>query len=273
MFLDGSDQGAIDFFRAELDKREQLAKERKELMVSMYNNVMSQSSNKKLTFDEFKDKHQKTALFSKRLIQQTFAVKTLQKIVAVNDYDGIDSAFSLYTLMKQERDITGVKFNVDSQTDNILQSSASKSLSSEETEQLAAIQARKAQLLKKVNGEDYQRLKELIEITNGQQLGEVADLDSKGLNRLLDIFHDMTYTDASQQIAALAVDDEPSKTKKATKGSKSKKAKNTSQSSTHKTQSLDDFTKTIQESNESTKTDWFQEFINKREQYLDESIA
>ena len=67
----------------------------------------------------------------------------------------------------------------------------------------------------------------------------------------------MTYTDASQQIAALALDDEPSTTKKSSKGSKSKKATNSSQSSIHQIQSLNDFTKTIKESNEQTKTDWF----------------
>lgn len=52
LFLDGSDQGAIDFFRAELAKRESRAKERKELMVSMYDNVMSTSTSadKKLSF-------------------------------------------------------------------------------------------------------------------------------------------------------------------------------------------------------------------------------
>jgi hypothetical protein len=51
MFLDGSDKGAIDFFRAELDKREKLARERKDLMVTMYDNLMSQSSKKELTFE------------------------------------------------------------------------------------------------------------------------------------------------------------------------------------------------------------------------------
>lgn len=57
MFLDGSDKGAIDFFRAELDKREKLARERKDLMVTMYDNLMSQSSKKELTFEQFKEKH------------------------------------------------------------------------------------------------------------------------------------------------------------------------------------------------------------------------
>jgi len=52
-----------------------------------------------------------------------------------------------------------------------------------------------------VNGEDYQRLKELVEITAGQSLGEVADLDPKGLDRLLNMFHDMTFGEANSYMA------------------------------------------------------------------------
>lgn len=129
--------------------------------------------------------------------------------------------------MKQERDLTGVGFIVDSNSEDILQSKNSKQLSPEENAQLEAIVSRKAQLLKKVSSEDYQRLKELIEITKGQQLSEVSDLDSKGLDRLLNIFHDMTYIDASQQIAAVVSSEEDelvtSKKSAAKKGAKSMK--------------------------------------------------
>jgi len=69
-------------------------------------------------------------------------VSTLSKIVKSNDYDGIDSAFNLYTLMKQERDLTGVKFIVDSNTDQVLTNI--KNLTHAESAQLEAIQARKS---------------------------------------------------------------------------------------------------------------------------------
>ena len=51
MFLDRSDQAAIDFFRTELTKREDKALERKNLMVALYDNVMDSKSGKKLSFD------------------------------------------------------------------------------------------------------------------------------------------------------------------------------------------------------------------------------
>ena len=100
LFLDGNDQGAIDYFRSELAKRENMAKERKDLIVALYDNVMATSDDQKLTFDQFKGKHQASALFTKRLLQQAFAVSTLDKIVRGNDYDGIDNAFNLYMVLQ-----------------------------------------------------------------------------------------------------------------------------------------------------------------------------
>ena len=99
LFLDGNDQGAIEFFRSELGKRELRAKERKDLMVALYDNVMDDKTKKKLNFAQFKQRHQESALFTKSLMQQTFAVSTLSKIVKLNDYDGIDAAFNLYMVL------------------------------------------------------------------------------------------------------------------------------------------------------------------------------
>lgn len=61
LFLDGQDQGAIDFLRAELTKREDRAKDRKDLMVALYDSVMASGEDgedSKMTFAEFKKKHE-----------------------------------------------------------------------------------------------------------------------------------------------------------------------------------------------------------------------
>ena len=79
--MEGSDKGAIDFLRSEIDRREGRARERKELLVAMYDSTLKEQNNKKLSFKQFKERHQKSALFSKRLIAQSYAVKTLKKIV------------------------------------------------------------------------------------------------------------------------------------------------------------------------------------------------
>ena len=139
LFLDGNEQGAIDYFKAELEKREKKAKDRKDLIVELYNNVMSKSGDQKLTFAEFKEKHEDSALFTKRLMQQAFAVRTLDSIVRSNDYEGIDNAFNLYMVLQQEHDLsrTSIKLN-----------KAGK-------EQLKQVRQRRADLTKLVHAEDY----------------------------------------------------------------------------------------------------------------------
>ena len=67
-------------------------------MVALFDNVMP--ADRELSFEEFKEKHQKSALFSRRVVAQAYAVSTLQKIVKNNDYDGIDNAFNLYMVMR-----------------------------------------------------------------------------------------------------------------------------------------------------------------------------
>lgn len=67
-------------------------------MVALYDNVASDK--KALSFKEFKEKHKKSALFTRRLVKQSFIVGNLQKIVRGNDYDGIDNAFNLYMVMR-----------------------------------------------------------------------------------------------------------------------------------------------------------------------------
>ena len=63
MFLEGSNQAAVDFFRRELNKREGKAKEHKDLMVALYDNVIDSKSGSKLTYEEFLSKHERSALF------------------------------------------------------------------------------------------------------------------------------------------------------------------------------------------------------------------
>ena len=77
MFLDRSDQSAIDFFRSELTKREEKAQSRKDLMVALYDNVMDTKKGSVLSFDEFKRKHERSKIFSQRLVAQAYAVQSL----------------------------------------------------------------------------------------------------------------------------------------------------------------------------------------------------
>ena len=69
LFLDQSHKAAVEFFRSEHSKREDKAKQRKELMVALYDNIMNDTGDKRLTFDQFKQRYQRSALFSKRVIR------------------------------------------------------------------------------------------------------------------------------------------------------------------------------------------------------------
>ena len=53
-------------------------------MVALYDGVMG--GKQKLTFEQFKEKHQRSALFTRRLAKQAFIVRNLQRIVGRNDY-------------------------------------------------------------------------------------------------------------------------------------------------------------------------------------------
>ena len=81
-------------------------------MVALYDNVMggAQDGQKVLSFEEFKSKHEKSKLFSQRLVTQAYAVNNLRKIVLDNDYQGIDDAFNLYMVLRQIKDILGDKY-------------------------------------------------------------------------------------------------------------------------------------------------------------------
>ena len=85
-------------------------------MVALYDSVMP--GDRQLSFEEFKEKHQTSALFSRRIVSQAYATSTLEKIVKNNDYDGIDNAFNLYMVMRQERELIGNKFIFDDE-DNV----------------------------------------------------------------------------------------------------------------------------------------------------------
>ena len=143
LFLDGSAKAAIDSFKEDLAKREAQAAKRKELMVALYDSAMP--TDRTLTFEEFKAKHKKSALFTKRIVQQAFIVNNLQKIVRGNDYDGIDNAFNLYMVMSQERELLGTKFTLDDK-DCPIEVGAVAKLSSKQREQLDLLRERRAHL-------------------------------------------------------------------------------------------------------------------------------
>ena len=47
--------------------------------------------------------------------------------------------------------------------------------------------------MEQVHAEDYYRMKELLEVSDGEELTFMEGLDKSGLSRVLDIFKDMTF--------------------------------------------------------------------------------
>lgn len=62
-------------------------------------------------------------------------MQNLKKIVRNNDYDGIDNAFNLYMVMRQERDLLDTKFTLDKE-DCITEITASSKLNRAQQRQL-----------------------------------------------------------------------------------------------------------------------------------------
>ena len=73
-----------------------------------------------------------------------------------------------------------------------------RKLTSDQKEQLKQIRQRKAQLLQTLQTEDYDRLKQLIEVMGGDKLNEIGGLSQRGLHTVFDMFEDMSYEEAMQ---------------------------------------------------------------------------
>ena len=141
-------------------------------MIALYDNIIG---DQKLSFEQFKQMHQKSALFSKSIAKQAFIVKNLQDVISRNNYQGIDDAFNLYMVMRQERDLIGAQYALD---DNDLAIQiAEKKLSKPQRDELLKIRARKAQLKQEVMEEDYFAMEELATLLNKEKLDATVNLN------------------------------------------------------------------------------------------------
>ena len=104
--------------------------------------------------------------------------------------------------MKQERELSGVKFILDAdngiaETDPI----NVPHLTEDQRVYLQTLRERRAQLRERVHAEDYYRLKQLIEVTDGKSgkvdQGTLGKLDAKGLEFALDMLGEVSFEAAS----------------------------------------------------------------------------
>ena len=89
--------------------------------------------------------------------------------------------------------------------DQVIQSAQEDRLSESERQLLAQIRERKAQLKERVLAEDFYALQELAVVADDLKLDSVNELNQKGINRMLDLFKDMTF----EQVQAMNTDGEP----------------------------------------------------------------
>ena len=73
-----------------------------------------------------------------------------------------------------------------------------RKLTRDQKEQLKQIRQRKAQLVRALQTEDYDRLKQLIEVMGGDKLNDIGGLSQRGLHTVFDMFEDMSYEEAMQ---------------------------------------------------------------------------
>ena len=158
-------------------------------------------------------------------------------------------------LMRQERDLLGSTSSLDQATDQATQMAHLKKLGPDEMAQLKQIQARRAHLSQKLHIEDYQRLKELVEVAKDDLLNEVSGLDEHGLNRMLDIYKDVTFDEAKHSAASLLED-----------SSTDRASQMGSSDSSEQIETL------AAEQADPSNTDWFALFLANRTAYRQETI-
>ena len=73
-----------------------------------------------------------------------------------------------------------------------------RKLNNDQKEQLKQIRQRKAQLIRALQTEDYERLKQLIEVMDGEKLNKLDGLSQRGLHSVFNMFEEMSYEEAMQ---------------------------------------------------------------------------
>ena len=125
IFLDQGSDKAINFFRDKMKQREANSTARKELFVSLYDQL-DLGSSADLSLEEFKEKYLASQTLAARLAKETYLADKMNRLLFDKDFDDIDRIFKLYTVMKQERQVGGEAYMLDESTLQVASASFGK---------------------------------------------------------------------------------------------------------------------------------------------------
>ena len=186
LFLDSGADVAITYFKNELGKRQDKTDERRKFLASMYDEHFNIKGDKPMTMEQFEKRYYSSAAMTDRILQEAYAVSQLKRIFDNRDYEQIDLAMKLYSVLREERQMKGIEYMLDEK--DLTVSKFAKSISDNDKQKLSNIRERKLFLIEQLNREDYDRLKEIVQIMNNDKLEVFDGLDSSLVERMLNMF-------------------------------------------------------------------------------------
>ena len=155
-------------------------------MASMYDEHFNIKGDKPMTMEQFEKRYYSSAAMTDRILQEAYAVSQLKRIFDNRDYEQIDLAMKLYSVLREERQMKGIEYMLDEK--DLTVSKFAKSISDNDKQKLSNIRERKLFLIEQLNREDYDRLKEIVQIMNNDKLEVFDGLDSSLVERMLNMF-------------------------------------------------------------------------------------
>ena len=87
----------------------------------------------------------------------------MEKVIANKDFDDVEDAFKLYTIMREERQLVNTKYMLDEENEGLF-AIENLNLTQASKERLQAIRERKTELMYKLSGKDINHLKSVAKV-------------------------------------------------------------------------------------------------------------
>jgi len=104
---DGSVDHALKFFESEVAKLRDIKSKREDVLVALFDSAYAEvnAADANISFGEFKNRYLDVLSLSNDLVRESYAVKTLSRVVHDKDYNEIDTLFQYSLVTKQENEI------------------------------------------------------------------------------------------------------------------------------------------------------------------------
>jgi len=119
VLLDKGAEAGFAYFKEEFEKQNEKAQRKQAFLVSLYNQIMPDENSEELTYETFKERYLKSTQLASRFAREAFVVNQMEKVIANKDFDEVENAFALYTIMREERQLVNTKYMLDEQNEGL----------------------------------------------------------------------------------------------------------------------------------------------------------